>query len=270
MGVTECCERRDGPRAVATGKGRRCQTRWPGRTSGSWDSARDGGVPRCRPVLPHELARLGAPLLLEVEGPFVRGRSAEVERAGTALDGELQHVPVQEHVGAERVGTRSAEAHGTSTVSSMPAHDRGRHRRVLRAARRRTRGIVQRTAPGLRERSARCRPACRDPACCGRTPRRTRPAGPLRPRPPRGRSSRPCGPGCAPCDPGDPTRPRACLTQGAAASPPCALLAASVTDRAASCAAVRGASIRPAGLPPPLDPAEPPPLHGRRPGRRHS
>ena len=36
------------------------------------------------PVFPDELARLGAPLLLEVEGAFAGRRAAEVERAEAA------------------------------------------------------------------------------------------------------------------------------------------------------------------------------------------
>ena len=151
------------------------------------------------PVLPDQFQRLGAPLPLEVEGAFVRRRAAEVEHAEPALDRELQHVPVEQHVGAERVRFAQRRGPGHLDHRAVPVDDRRRPPAGRRDARRRSARCRRRCA-ALRRRTTWRRPACRGRACCGRTRRRSRPRARRRRVRPRAGSSRPCAPGSGPCD----------------------------------------------------------------------
>ena len=123
-------------------------------------------------VLPVERRRFGAPLLLEVERPFVRRRAAEVEHVQPGRDRVLDDLPVEQDVRrSRRRYSRSDEAHGTSMPSRcqmvMPAAT-GRPVRDDENAR----GLGKRPQH-LAEEAAANRPACRGRACCARTRRRT-------------------------------------------------------------------------------------------------
>src|SRR5687767_10772610 len=54
-------------------------------------------ITRGKPVFPRQLMRLRSPLTFEVVGAGAGRRTAEVEPAEPALDGELQHFPIQQH-----------------------------------------------------------------------------------------------------------------------------------------------------------------------------
>src|SRR5205809_3700020 len=52
------------------------------------------------PVVPAQLNGLCAPLLLEVIGPSITRRAAEIESSISLLTGELEAGPIEKHVGA--------------------------------------------------------------------------------------------------------------------------------------------------------------------------
>ena len=176
MALRECGGRCAGPATDATDTGSRCQAR--DREIELRDSSGSCPGPRLPGAVQysHTSSRgCGAPLLLEMKRAFVRRRSAEVERLQALLDRRTS--------ASASTGTRwrSAGWPSAAPTPTAPRRCRGASTTIDPATGRpwwrttKAREVCGKGASAPARRGRTCRPACPGRACCGRTPRRTRP-----------------------------------------------------------------------------------------------